>query len=228
MSKQKSIQEGLFGNIAQTLSRTAQRASSKPATSKTNIGARLTAFLDPNKALYGLSERDRLAARKFIDNFTSRGLSTLEVAVKNNLVNPNSNVYRLTPKTPKSTVAAPAPVAQGNSPSPIIIPTTYNKKTTSESTYNKLNQIFESYIAELDRLESLPEQTASKGLPSISQYFYDNFIQPYLSGIQFKPMEPKITEILKNLPNLYKTGQLKKELEQLALIAWTLATRSIK
>lgn len=234
------VEEGLFGDIAQTLSRATRGVVQKPSKARTNIAGRIANWLDPNKGLYGSSERERLAAKKFISNFSDRGVTTLTVAIQNKLANPNSNVYSLTTKAkvPKATAATLGLNANNTKPtstnkvptqpaSQIIIPDTYRKKSTSESTYNKLNQIFENYISNLDKVEFIQEQQMTS-LPSISQYFYDNFLKPYLTGIPFKPMEPKIHEILKNLPNLYKTGQLKRQLEELALIAYTLATRSIR
>lgn len=256
----KILKEGLFGNIAQTISKTTSRALEKPATSKLNLLSRAADWLDPNKELYGTSERERLAARKFIDNFTQRGLATLTSAVKSKLVDPNSNEYKIAPKSPVATAstiglnpsqepAAPAASVQG---APTKVPkqtiaqkgAAYQQQqaqrrklgrknqplnlTREASQYELLNTIFENYISELDKLEYLKEQDETNNLPSISQYFYDNFIQTYLSGIPLKPLEPKINEILKNLPNLYKTGQIKGQLEQLALVAWTLATRSLR
>lgn len=254
MAKNKKIlKEGLFGDIAQTISRTTSRALEKPATSKLNLLSRAADWFDPNKELYGTSERERLAARKFINNFTQRGVATLTAAVKSNLVNPNSNQYTITPGTsttpqadtsqtatpsatpkqpnqPRQTVAqkAQAQLQRQAAKKAAGIKNRPLNLTREASQYELLNAIFENYISELDKLEYLKEQDETNDLPSISQYFYDNFIQTYLSGIPLKPLEPKINEILKNLPSLYKSGQIKAHLEQLALVAWTLATRSLK
>lgn len=60
---------------------------------------------------------------------------------------------------------------------------------------------------------------------SISKYFKDKYLDSFLQGIDMAPAQAKIDALLQNLPNLYKSGQLKKELESLANIAWTLAKK---
>jgi len=59
----------------------------------------------------------------------------------------------------------------------------------------------------------------------ISKYFKENFLDDFLQGIDMGPAKPKIDALLKNLPNLYGTSQLKKELTSIANIAWTLAKK---
>jgi outer membrane biosynthesis protein TonB len=68
-------------------------------------------------------------------------------------------------------------------------------------------------------------QQDSEQIMSISQYFKENFLDSFLQGIDMTLAKPKIDALLKNLPQLYKSGQLKKELEDIGNIAFTLARK---
>jgi hypothetical protein len=68
-------------------------------------------------------------------------------------------------------------------------------------------------------------QQDSEQIMSISQYFKENFLDSFLYGIDMTLAKPKIDALLKNLPQLYKSGQLKKELEDIGNIAFTLARK---
>jgi hypothetical protein len=107
------------------------------------------------------------------------------------------------PKTRKKAQKPAAPAAQAAA------------TPTPESHYQKLNSLFESYML-------LSEQKQ----PSISQWFKVQFLDPYLQGIDLTTAKPQINQFLANLPNIIKSGSLKKELENIATIAWTLSQSS--
>lgn len=103
---------------------------------------------------------------------------------------------------PAAPPAAPAAPAAPGTPVP-------------ESHYGKLNSIFESYMM-------LSEQK----VPSISEWFKVRFLDPYLQGIDLSSAKPQIDQFLANLPTAIQKGTLKKELENIATIAWTLSSGS--
>lgn len=271
----KIKQEGLFSDLGRAAQKTF-RASEKNKPSKTGIKDTLKAFLSPQRSLSGQSTVDRMAQNKFINNFVSRGMDSLNNAIQMGLADPNSNVLDTdkpaptpsTDKTPKSgepqisfqgkpvastasnLLKVPAPIGGGsqtvttktstlgaNQPAtPKTAPAQsfkqkaadYKKKqellkakgarnmpVKEHQTYEKLNNIFESYIL-------LLEQTQ----PSISQWFKTNFLNTYLKGIDMSSAEPKINEILKNMPNSIKSGKIRKDLQDIAKIAWTLGYTS--
>ena len=101
--------------------------------------------------------------------------------------------------------------------------------------YQNLNKLFEEYLFLLEQTDTTnnpqpaqPAQPAQPELPSISEYFKEQFLDLYLDGItpqQMRYAQPKINQILTNLPQLVKNeNQLEKELRELANIIFTLAT----
>ncbi len=96
------------------------------------------------------------------------------------------------------------------------------KKIKEDQLYDKLNFIFESYM---NLLEAPQANTKAPKKTSISKYFKENFLDDFLQGINMAPAQAKIDALLKNLPTLYQTGKLKKELKDLANIAWSLAKK---
>lgn len=122
-----------------------------------------------------------------------------------------------------------------------------SRTTTPESkTYDKLNNIFESILSNNSNFESSFEsklgmrykfkngkwiptlkenQTNTATTISISQYFKDHFLDPYLKGIPVQYMQSKIKYLLDNLPSLVQNADnLKKILTDLANTAFTLYT----
>ena len=66
---------------------------------------------------------------------------------------------------------------------------------------------------------------AQNATTSMAEYFQKTFLDNYLEGIpNSQYMKPKIDNILKNLPELYRTKKLEAALEDLANLAWTLGT----
>lgn len=96
------------------------------------------------------------------------------------------------------------------------------KKIKEDQLYDKLNFIFESYMNLLEAPQANPKAPKKT---SISKYFKENFLDDFLQGINMAPAQAKIDALLKNLPTLYQTGKLKKELKDLANIAWSLAKK---
>ena len=101
--------------------------------------------------------------------------------------------------------------------------------------YQNLNKLFEEYLFLLEQTDTTnnpqttqPAQPSQPALPSISEYFKEQFLDLYLDGItpqQMRYAQPKINQILNNLPQLVKNeNQLEKELRELANIIFTLAT----
>ena len=66
------------------------------------------------------------------------------------------------------------------------------------------------------------QQQTSGQLPSIGAWYKENFLKPYLQGINYKSAEAKIDQILKNFPTSIKNKTIKTDLAKLANIAWAL------
>ena len=89
----------------------------------------------------------------------------------------------------------------------------------------KLKMVRESYEYMNDLVENYIELfEATAGAPSISQWVWDNFMLPYLKGINYESARPQINAILQNLPNSYSNGTLENDLKQLADIVWALGS----
>lgn len=95
------------------------------------------------------------------------------------------------------------------------------KKATKQTAQPSVTQPTQTSNQQL----STPQQSTANNKLSISKYFKDKYLDSFFQGIDMAPAQAKIDALLQNLPNLYKSGQLKKELESLANIAWTLAKK---
>jgi hypothetical protein len=378
--KAKEINEGLFSDLSKAASSTLGAMKTRRNATK-GLGSKISAFFKKGK--YGRSTRDQLAADKFIEKFVTRGMEALNVAVKQGLVDPNSNNMAAATSKDQEQQQTTEPTTQpkdqssqltkgveiidlepiiirynntnymlgdkgvwvkekGNQPVPQSLAAFLNKqhdialtqnqakiyaskppaqtkpttpakptkatkkpvkkvskkpvvakprqtvaqkiepqlkqqslvKTAAQrnqpikeaATYDKLNLLFESYI-DLLEASSVPQgggrikgaglsqtpnairkretraankasqakpatptqqaasQQDSEQIMSISQYFKENFLDSFLQGIDMTLAKPKIDALLKNLPQLYKSGQLKKELEDIGNIAFTLARK---
>ena len=89
----------------------------------------------------------------------------------------------------------------------------------------KLKMVRESYDYMNDMVENYIELfEAVSNVPSISQWVWDNFMIPYLKGINYESAKPQINAILQNLPNSYNNGTLENDLQRLADIVWALGS----
>lgn len=317
MKSKEIINEGIFSDFERT-AQNIQQAYQKRSNATSGLGGRIKAFLSPTRQKYGRSTQDQVAANKFINKFVTGALETLNVAVKNDLVDINSNELAkpatITKTQQKPSLAKDIEVVNNE---PMILryrgvdyyigdkgqwlnaktnkepPQSFQKflnqqadiatpTSESESNYDKMNKIFESYMQLLEasavpypqrpfnpstpgsavpqgggRFKGAPlsqtpnavrkrnaraakkanPQVAQKpGAPaqgaapdqktSISAYFKERFLDSFLQGIDMGPAQAKVDALLQNLPNLYKSGQLKKELENIANIAWTMAKKN--
>lgn len=335
MKAKDFINEGLFSDLSKAASQTIGAYKSRSNATK-GLGSRLGAMFSPSRLKYGRSTQDQVAANKFIDKFVRGALETLNVAVKNDLVDATSNdlTIKVDPKQKTGTKApALAKDVEVVNDEPMILryrgidyiigdkgqwvnfksnkdaPQSFQaflhkqadiatpKAVPENSNYEHMNAIFESILFNLDeatkskkqqgptsvpypqrgfspntvssavpqgggRIKGAPlsttpnavkkrqaraakkataqpaqQTTPQQGHPaanqqaapadklSISKYFKDKYLDSFFQGIDMAPAQAKIDALLQNLPNLYKSGQLKKELESLANIAWTLAKK---
>jgi hypothetical protein len=374
MRSKDFVTEGLFGDLS-SIAKDTVGTLWQNRDKSTGIGNRIKGFF--GKGRYGRSTKDQMAADKFIDKFITRGMETLNVAVKQGLVDPESNALsqqtttkakqapkkvnkkqtaqaqpsaptaapaaglqtnptqnypninvnvknpvqkglnvsvpnlqtqqipgqktaqqasttqpqstaapKAAPAAPKAAPAAPkarakpvksVPAAKTQKPEIIKIggqkispnDPLYGKimkGVKEDKSYEKLNLIFENYIQLLEQQTTPPnnsqpnvaqpvakpkaakpkaakpkantntktntktsntpaQQANTNSIPSISQYFKDYFLDDFLYGINMAPAKPKLDNLLKNLPQLYKSGKLKKELEDIGNIAFTLANK---
>jgi len=66
-----------------------------------------------------------------------------------------------------------------------------------------------------------PAQNADK--PAIGDWFKKNFMDNFLRGIDISSAKNEVNAILNRMPQSYKQGTLKNDLQDLAMIAWTLS-----
>jgi hypothetical protein len=304
---QKKTNESMFSDMARLSSNVVRDVERNRTNVGTSLASRAKAWAGSWKS--GRTTKDQLAANKFIDKFTSRGIEALRMAVSSNLVDPNSNQLSAAAAPAPTPAPTPAPATPSGPPpsgpqanatqnypnmninvrSPaqtglnVRMPnvqtqqtpgSTQPQTTTSTTTqtnrpqqnrqanrpqqnrqanrpqqnvppkrgrkgrrgrfresvqYQNLNKLFEEYLFLLEQTDTTnnpqPEQPE---LPSISEYFKEQFLDLYLDGItpqQMRYAQPKINQILNNLPQLVKNeNQLQKELRELANIIFTLAT----
>lgn len=264
--------EGLFTDLGRVAAKTLSTyRKTRPKSSGRVSGSPATSARS-----FGRSVHEKLAQSKFIKNFVSRGIQSLDNAVKMGLVDPTSNT--LGPATQPASVkpqidqnvdkivsAMRKLQPAGTKPLPpqskiskeittdlgkVSLNKDYllrvgerilkannagydvknfhkqfmgqlakgtKQKTISEDilqdNYQKLNFLFETYLNLLEQQNQVV---------SISQWFKTNFLDPYLKGIDMSSAQPRIDQILKDLPNSYKTGKIKKDLTDIAKMAWTL------
>lgn len=280
--------EGLFTDLG----RAAAKTLSTYRKTRPKSSGRASGTSASSAGSFGKSIQEKLAQSKFIKNFVSRGIQSLDNAVKTGLVDPNSNTLgSVAEPTQTGTTSAPVSPGQkqtavkpqidqnvdnivsvmrklqpaGTKPLPpqskiskeittdlgkVSLNKDYllrvgekilkannagydvknfhkqfmgqlakgtKQKTISEDilqdNYQKLNFLFETYMNLLEQQNQVM---------SISQWFKTNFLEPYLKGIDMSSAQPKIDQILKDLPNSYKTGKIKKDLTDIAKMAWTL------
>lgn len=280
--------EGLFTDLGRAAAKTLSTyRKTRPKSSGRVSGSPAT-----SAGSFGRSVQEKLAQSKFIKNFVSRGIQSLDNAVKMGLVDPTSNTLGpATQPAQSGATTAPTPPGQkqasvkpqidqnvdkivsamrqlqpaGTKPLPpqsniskeittdlgkVSLNKDYllrvgerilkannagydvknfhkqfmgqlakgtKQKTISEDilqdNYQKLNFLFETYLNLLEQQNQVV---------SISQWFKTNFLDPYLKGIDMSSAQPRIDQILKDLPNSYKTGKIKKDLTDIAKMAWTL------
>lgn len=239
--KKKAIRktnEGVFSDLASYSNKMLQNLR-KPKDSQGSQGASLgrlarAAIGSFSKKGYGRSVKDQYAANKFIDDFVTRGLEVLNVAVKQGIVDPNEGM------TTRSDPSAATPNQPTNPPAQPTAPPS-NPNPVQENRYYKVNQLTNLYEGWLNNLyeqtdpnpqpqsPAPPNQQGQQGqentFTSMAEYFEKAFLDDYLKDIpNSRYMKPKIDYILKNLPELYRTKKLEQALEDLANIAWTLGT----
>lgn len=66
-----------------------------------------------------------------------------------------------------------------------------------------------------------PASNSSK--PGIGEWFQKNFMNNFLRGIDISSAKTEVDAILNRMPQSYKQGTLKNDLQDLAMIAWTLS-----
>lgn len=69
-----------------------------------------------------------------------------------------------------------------------------------------------------------PQAPASNSAkPGIGEWFQKNFMNNFLRGIDISSAKTEVDAILNRMPQSYKQGTLKNDLNDLAMIAWTLS-----
>jgi len=75
---------------------------------------------------------------------------------------------------------------------------------------------------------STPATGATNVRPSIGEWFRDNFMKNFLRGIDLGTSQQQVDDILKDMPNLYKSGKLDQALTDIANIAWAVSDQGRK
>jgi hypothetical protein len=73
-----------------------------------------------------------------------------------------------------------------------------------------------------------PAAGATNIRPSIGEWFRDNFMKNFLRGIDLGTSQQQVDDILKDMPNLYKSGKLDQALTDIANIAWAVSDQGRK
>lgn len=202
----------------------------------------------------GLSKEDQIAYNNFTQKFINKGLNTIKTAGQSGLFDPTSNkfVKVRTPK-PLPNLAKGVDILSTNpfiisfrdkdytidsagqwkqmdsatgTLSPQALSNEYSTFLTNQyKIAKKLKMVRESYEFMNDIVENYIELfEAAANVPSISQWVWDNFMVPYLKGINYESAKPQINAILQNLPNSYSNGTLENDLQKLADIVWALGS----
>jgi hypothetical protein len=73
-----------------------------------------------------------------------------------------------------------------------------------------------------------PSTGATNVRPSIGEWFRDNFMKNFLRGIDLGTSQQQVDDILKDMPNLYRSGKLDQALTDIANIAWAVSDQGRK
>jgi len=68
-----------------------------------------------------------------------------------------------------------------------------------------------------------PVAPAQSTAPSIGEWFEQNFMSKFLRGIDITSAKSQVDAILNRMPQSYAKGNLKKDLNDIAMIAWSLS-----
>jgi hypothetical protein len=94
-----------------------------------------------------------------------------------------------------------------------------------ESSYSKLNRLFESYMAMLENQDAPQEQTTMLSIPD---FLAKEFLPDYLGGIPYQKAEQQFQALLKKIPSTWAKGRSKNELTTMAKLAYSLAPKQEK
>lgn len=202
----------------------------------------------------GLSKEDQIAYNNFTQKFVNRGMNTIKTGAQGGLFDPTSNkLVKIRPPKPIPALAkgveilSTSPIIisfrdkdytidttsgewkQMDAASGTLFPTTLSNEyitflNNQFKIAKKLKMVRESYEYMDLMVENYIELFEAVAAPSISQWVWDNFMLPYLKGINYESAKPQINAILQNLPNSYNNGTLENDLRQLADIVWALGS----
>jgi hypothetical protein len=65
-----------------------------------------------------------------------------------------------------------------------------------------------------------PATPAASGKPSLGQWFKDTFMTNFLKGINLDAAMPQIQKMLDNMGKSYQSGNIAKDLQNIAMIAF--------
>ncbi len=103
-----------------------------------------------------------------------------------------------------------------------------SKKQPSQGTQSSAGASAPAQGAQSTATQAPPAAGATNIRPSIGEWFRDNFMKNFLRGIDLGTSQQQVDDILKDMPNIYKSGKIDQALTDIANIAWAVSDQGRK